>query len=74
MRDTKKTNQPAPNRFTESCPTQTTPFEHSGPLGSLFKKMAADQQPNFLEVMAAISEISIEMTADSGPCIDCKRG
>ena len=69
-----KSTRIAQNRFSTSCPSQGTKFSHSGPLGSLFESLADGQMPNFLEIMAAISEISIEMTADIGLCIDCKRG
>jgi len=59
---------------TRTCPSQSTPFSRSGPLGSLFENLSEGQMPNFLEMMAAISEISYEMTTDSDPCIECKRG
>ncbi len=50
------------------------PFEEAGDLDRLFKNMAAGHVPNFLELMAAISEISVELTDDSPPCLDCKIG
>lgn len=53
--------------------TPNNGFDEAGPLDSLFKNMAAGQVPNFLEMMAALSEIAYEMTSDEPPCTDCLR-
>jgi len=71
---TKKITQPAQNRFSSPGQCQTTPFSQIGHLGSLFEKLAADEMPNFLEIMSALSEIAYEITNDNGHCIDCKTG
>lgn len=58
-----------------SCQLNSTaPFDEAGELDRLFKNMADGQVPNFLELMAALSEIAYEMTSDCGPCLDCQRG
>ena len=57
-----------------SCkPNQSAPFEEAVHVDSLFEKLADGQMPNFLEVMAALSEISYEITCDQPPCLDCRR-
>lgn len=52
---------------------KNAPFEGACKLDTLFKTLADGQMPNFLEVMAALSEISYEVTTDCGPCLDCRR-
>ncbi|MCK5612168.1 hypothetical protein KAR91_60410 [Candidatus Pacearchaeota archaeon] len=60
--------------FSDTCEPHSPPFEHSGDLAKLFEGLSKGEMPNFLDMMSAISEISYEMTADFGPCIDCQRG
>lgn len=48
-----------------------TSFSRPDALGSLFKNLADGQTPTFLEMIAALSDVSLLVTPD-GACPDCR--
>lgn len=55
---------------TRSSATNPTTPEHPDALAALFQELADGRTPTFLEMIAALSDISILVTPD-GACPDC---
>lgn len=57
---------------TTSSETCGTSFSRPDALESLFEKLRTGYTPDFLEMMAALSDVSVLMTPD-GDCPDCQK-